>query len=68
MHKSQKSVDRSKLGQGKEDPRREVKTPIQAQVQVQPNEESQVRKQTVLKQKEGMFVPQTRQNTDKYIE
>ena len=47
VQKSQKSVDKSKLGQGKEDPRRGVKTPIQVQVQVQSNEESQVRKQTV---------------------
>ena len=66
MHKSQKSVDKSKLRQGKEDLRREMKTPIQAQVQY--NEESQVRKQTVLKQKEHMYVPQMRQNTDKCIE
>ena len=45
-----------------------MKTPIQVQTQVQSNEERQVRKQTVLKQKEGMHVPQMRQNTDKYIE
>ena len=49
MQKSQKSVDKSKLGQGKEDPRRKVKTSIQAQEQVQVTEESQVRKQAVLK-------------------
>ena len=49
MQKSPKSVDKSKLGQGKEDPRREVKTPIQVQAQVKSNEENQVRKQTVLK-------------------
>ena len=66
MQKFQKSVDKSKLGQGKEGPRREVKTPIQ--VQVQSSEESQVRKQTVLKQKESMYVPQTRQDIDKCIE
>ena len=35
---------------------------------MQSNEESQVRKQTILKQKEGMCLPQTRQNTDKCIE
>ena len=34
VHESQKSVDKSKLGQDKEDPRREVKTPIQVQAQV----------------------------------
>ena len=45
MQKSQKSVDKSKLGQGKEDLRRDVKPPIQAQAQVQSNEECQVRKQ-----------------------
>ena len=66
MQKSQRSVNQSKLGQSKGDPRRKVKTPIQ--VQVQSNEESQVRNQTVLKQKEGMYVLQTRQNTKKYIE
>ena len=65
MQKSLKSVDKSKLGQGKEDPRRKVKTPIQVQAHVQSGEESQVGKQTELKQKEGMCVPQIRQNTDK---
>ena len=45
VQKSQKSVDKSKLGQDKENPRREVKTPTQVQVQVQLNQESQVRKQ-----------------------
>ena len=44
-----------------------MKTPIQVQAQVQSNEESQVRKQTLLKQKENMYVPQTRQDTDKCI-
>ena len=44
-----------------------MKIPIQVQVQVQSNEENQVRHQTILKQKEGMYVPQTRQNTNKCI-
>ena len=38
VQKSQKFVDKSKLEQGKEDPRREVKTPIQAKAQLQSNE------------------------------
>ena len=45
-----------------------MKTPIQAQVQEQSNEENQTKEQTGSKQKEGMYFPQTRQNTDKYIE
>ena len=68
VQKSQKTIDKSKSGQNREGPRREVKTPIQAQVQEQSNEENQTKEQTVAKQKEGMYLPQTRQNTDKNIE
>ena len=39
MIKSQKLIERSRLEQDREDPRREVDTPIQAQPQVQLNRE-----------------------------
>ena len=58
---------KSRLEQDREDPGREVNTPIQAQPQVQSNREDYVKEQIVSKQKEGMFVPQTRQNTEKCI-
>ena len=53
VQKSQKSVDRSKLGQGKENPRREVKSPVQGQTQMQSNEETQVRKKNNIKTERG---------------
>ena len=68
VQKSQKSVNRSKLEQDKEDPRREVKTLTQVQAQLKSNKENQVRNQTILEQKEAMYVAQARQNTDKCIE
>ena len=67
VRKSQKLKEKSRLEQGREDPRREVDTPIQTQPQVQSNREVYVKEQIVSKQKEGMCVPQTRQNTEKCI-
>ena len=51
VRKSQKLIEKSKLEQDREDPRREVDTPIQAQSQVQSNREDYVKEQIVLKQK-----------------
>ena len=67
VRKSQKLIEKSRLEQDREDPRREVDTPIQAQPQVQSKREDYVKEQIVSKQKEGMYVPQTRQNTEKCI-
>ena len=60
VRKSQKLIEKSRLEQDREDPRREVDTPIQAQPQVQSNREDYVKEKIVSKQKEGMYVPHTR--------
>ena len=67
MRKSQKLIEKSRLEQDREDPRREVDTPIQTQPQMQSHREDYVKEHMVSKQKEGMYVPQTRQNTEKCI-
>ena len=41
--KSQKSIEKSRLEQDREDPRREIDTPIQTQSQVQSNREDYVK-------------------------
>ena len=64
----QYSANKPKLGQGKEGLRRQMETPIQAQTQVQIKHENQTREHTLIKQKEGLQVPQTKQMTVKYIE
>ena len=43
MRKSQKLIEKSGLEQDREDPRREVNTPIEAQPQVQSNREDYVK-------------------------
>ena len=45
-----------------------AQTQVQAQVQVQIKHENQTREQALIKQKEGLQEPQTRQIDDKYIE
>ena len=64
--KSQKSVNKPRLGQGKEGLGREMRAPTQAQVQIK--HEKQTREQTLLKQSEGIQVPQIKQTSVKYIE
>ena len=51
VRKSQKLIEKSRLEQDREDPRREVDTPIEAQSQVQSNREDYVKQQIVSKQK-----------------
>ena len=64
--KSQKSVNKPKLGQGRESLRSEIKVPVQVQVQIK--EENQTRNQNLIKQKEGLQVSLTRQTTVRNIE
>ena len=65
--KFQNSVKKPRLGQGKEGLRREMRAPTEAQVQVQIKHEKQRREQTLIKQKEGLQAPQTKQTAVKYI-
>ena len=59
--KSQNSANKPKLGQGRVSPRRGMKVP--AQVQVQIKHENQTREQTLMKEKQGLQVPLTKQTT-----
>ena len=52
--KSQNSADKSKLGQGRECLRREMKVPEQVQSHVQFKQENEIREQTITKQREGI--------------
>ena len=61
--KSQNPANKSKPGKEKEDLRREMRAPTQAQVQVQIKHQNQTREQ-----KENLQVPLTKQTTAKYIE
>ena len=65
--KSQNSADKSKLGQGRECFRREMKAPAQVQLQVQFKEENQIKEQAISKQREGIQSPLARQYTDRHI-
>ena len=64
--KSQNLANKPKIGQGRENLRREVKAP--AQVQLQIKEENQTRDQNSIKQKEGLQASLTRQTTIRNIE
>ena len=55
--KSQNSVNKSRLGQGKVGLRREMRAQTQVQVQVQNKHENQTRECTLIKQKEGYKCP-----------
>ena len=66
--KSQNSANKPKLGQGKEGLRGEMRAPTQVQVQLQIKHENQTREQTLIKQKEVLQAPQTKQTAVKYIE
>ena len=66
MRKAQKLVEKSRLEQDREDPSREINTPIEEQTQF--TRENNVREQLVPKQREGINVPQANQNTNKHIE
>ena len=65
--KSQNSANKPRLGQGKEGPRRRMRTQTQVQAQVLIKHENQMREHALLQQKEGLQVPQTRQTDVKYI-
>ena len=62
--KFQNPANKLRLGQGKEGLRREMNAPTQVQIK----HENQTKEQTLIKQKEGLQVPQTKQTDDKYIE
>ena len=64
--KSQNSANKPKLGQQKEGLRREMKAPVQVQVEIKP--ENQTREQTLTKQKEDIQMLLTKQTTVRYIE
>ena len=64
--KSQNSANNPKIGQGKESLRKEMKVPVQVQVQIKV--ESQTRELTIIKQKEDLQAPLTRQTTVRNIE
>ena len=51
VQKSHNSVERTKLGQGRESLRRDIKAPAQTQVQLPFKNENQINEQTVTKQK-----------------
>ena len=55
--KFQNPANRPKQGQEKEDLRREMRAPTQAQVQVQIKHENQTRGQTLIKQKRAYKCP-----------
>ena len=56
-----------RLGQGRAGLRRKMKAPIQVQTQVQPREVSQIKGQTLSKQKESIQTPLTKPTTDRII-
>ena len=62
-----KLQNRPRLGQGRAGLRRKMKAPIQVQTQVQPREVSQIKVQTLPKQKEGIQTPLTKPTTDRQI-
>ena len=61
---SQNSINKPKLGQGREGLRKEIKVPAQVQIK----EENQSREQALTKQKEDLQAPLTRQTTVRNIE
>ena len=62
--KSQNSANKPKLGQGGESLRKEMKVPAQVQIK----EENETKDQALIKQKQDLQVPQTRQTTVRNIE
>ena len=66
VRKAQKLVEKSRLEQDREDPSREMNTPIEEQTQF--TGENHVREQLVPTHREGINVPQVNQNIDKCIE
>ena len=56
--------NKPRLGQGRASPSRKTKVPIQGQMQMQPKNGSQIKEQTLSKQKEGIQTPLTKLLTD----
>ena len=55
------------LGQGRAGPRRKMKASTHGQPQVQSRKISQIKEQTLSKQKEGIQIPLTKPTTDRLI-
>ena len=59
--------NRPRLWQGRAGLRRKMKAPIQVQTQVQPRDVSQIKEQTLPKQKEDIQTPLTKSTTDRHV-